>query len=62
MKVLRLREWREKRALTQEELGQKAGVTRGTVNRIEQGADAFPTTVRKLAAALGIDPAELRDE
>lgn len=60
VKVLRLREWRERRALTQEELAQKAGVGRGTIIRIERGADAFPPTVRKLATALGIDPADLQ--
>lgn len=62
MKVLRLREWREKRALTQDELAQKSGVSRGTIIRIERGAEAFPPTVRKLAAALNVDPSELRGE
>jgi transcriptional regulator with XRE-family HTH domain len=59
MMLPRLREWRERRALTQDELAQKAEVSRGTVNRIEQGHEAFPPTVRKLAQALGVDPGEL---
>lgn len=59
MKLLRLKEWREKRALTQEQLADKSGVSRGTIARIERGEDTFPTTVRKLADALSVDPIEL---
>jgi transcriptional regulator with XRE-family HTH domain len=62
MMVLRLKEWRERRALTQDELAEKAGVSRGTVNRIEQGHEAFPPTVRKLAQALGVEPSALVGE
>ena len=50
---------RETRALTQQELAEKAGVTRGTVTRIEAGYDGYPPTIRKLAAALGVEPSEL---
>ena len=57
---LRLREWRERRLLTQRELAELVGVTQGTINRIERGVHRPRLgTVRKLAEALGVDPDEL---
>ncbi len=56
-KVQRLR---DKRALTQEELAEKAGLTVAALSRIERNnAEPRPTTRRKLAEALGVDPSEL---
>ena len=56
----RLREWRRARLLTQQELSTKAGVGRDTINAIERGHQgARGDTIRKLAEALGVDPAEL---
>ena len=56
-KVKRLR---DKRALTQEELAAKAGLTVAALSRIERNnAEPRPTTRRKLAEALGVDPSEL---
>jgi transcriptional regulator with XRE-family HTH domain len=56
----RLKELRIERALTQEELGERAGIGKNTVNRLEQDkTDPRPSTLRKLAAALGVAPAEL---
>ena len=56
----RLRAIRERRALSQRELSALAGVSRMTIVRLEAGGeDPFPTTVRKLAKALAVDPAEL---
>ena len=60
MQVSRLKEWRERRFLTQRELAAAAGTTAATVNRLERGRHAARiSTVRKLAAALAVDPAEL---
>ena len=60
MEVPNLRRVRERRLLTQAELAARAGVQRVTINRIETGATlARFSTVRRLAAALGVDPAEL---
>jgi transcriptional regulator with XRE-family HTH domain len=57
---LRLREWRERRLLTQAELAKRVGVSVGTVNRIERGANPPRlSTVRRLAEALGVDPDDL---
>ena len=56
-KVKRLR---DKRALTQEELAEKAELTVAALSRIERNnAEPRPTTRRKLAEALGVDPSEL---
>ena len=56
----RLKETRERRALSQRELSKLAGVSRVTIVRLEAGGeDPFPTTVRKLADALKVEPDEL---
>ena len=55
-----LREIRESRFLTQRELATKAGLTVATVSRLETGKRRpHFTTVRKLAAALGVRPEAL---
>jgi len=55
-----LRRVREARLLTQQELADRAGVHRVTIASLEttSGAARF-STVRKLAAALEVEPAEL---
>ena len=56
----RLRELRVQRALRQEDLAELAGVGKNTINRIEKNhTEPHMTTLRKLAAALEVDPAEL---
>jgi transcriptional regulator with XRE-family HTH domain len=42
-------------------LASKAGVTRQTVIRLEAGDSATVTTIRKLAKALGVKPADLME-
>ncbi len=59
MKLTRLLEHRVRAALSQRELAVRAGVTPMTVWRIEQGKEARPTTIRKLAKALKVKPVEL---
>lgn len=59
----KLRSWRKRRALTLEELGQKAGVSYNSVWRLEHGKHgARPSTLRKLAEALDIPVEELVGE
>jgi transcriptional regulator with XRE-family HTH domain len=59
-KLTRLKDVRQRKALTQQQLAEKAGVNRVTIARIEGGKDEpFPTTVRKVADALGVEPEEL---
>ena len=58
IKILRIR-----RALTQEELADKAGLSKNAVNRLElDKAEPRMSTLRKLAKALGVEPAELIGE
>ena len=56
----KLRRQRTRRALTQAELAERASVTTATVARIERDEiEPRMTTLRKLARALEVDPAEL---
>lgn len=56
----KLKAVRESKFLTQQDLADKAGVSRVAINRLERGdVDARFSTLRKLAAALDVPPAEL---
>ena len=56
----RLRQLRERQALRQEDLAALAGIGKNTVNRIEKNrTEPHMTTIRKLARALDVEPAEL---
>jgi transcriptional regulator with XRE-family HTH domain len=57
----KLRRARLDKPMTQEELSQKSGVTEATISRLESGSAARISTVKKLATALGVQPAELID-
>ena len=55
-----LRRWRTRRALTQAQLAENAGLGPNTIPRIERNeVEPHMTTVRKLADTLQVDPAEL---
>jgi transcriptional regulator with XRE-family HTH domain len=56
---IRLREWRQRRLLRQEDLAEKAQIGVTTIVRIEGGQGARISTLRKLAAALDITPEQL---
>lgn len=57
---LRLKEWRQRRAMTQDELASTSGVARTTIMRLEANeSEARPSTVRKLATALKVDTMDL---
>jgi DNA-binding XRE family transcriptional regulator len=51
--------WRLQRGYAQPELARRAGTTRVTVGRLENGGETRPTMVRKLAEALGLEPGDL---
>jgi transcriptional regulator with XRE-family HTH domain len=56
----RVKKVRERALLTQEELAERAGIGTATLNRIERDrVEPHFRTIRKLAKALGVDPAEL---
>ena len=59
----RLKTLRVRRALTQQELADRADVSSNTLNRIELNkAEPHMSTLRKLAKALDVDPTELIEE
>ncbi len=56
----RLRELRRLKVLTLRELEEESGVSYNTIWRLENGhRQARPSTIRRLTAALGVDPADL---
>ncbi len=58
----RIREARERAVLEQTELAQLAGIARVTLWEIEHGRRRpRPPTIRKIAAALGVNPSDLLD-
>jgi transcriptional regulator with XRE-family HTH domain len=58
--AVRLRELRERRALSLRELSSLSGVNYNSIWRIEAGrTGAKPRTVRRLAESLGVEPHEL---
>jgi transcriptional regulator with XRE-family HTH domain len=59
----RLKTLRIRRALTQQELADRAGVSSNALNRIELNkAEPHMSTLRKLAKALDVNPTELVGE
>jgi transcriptional regulator with XRE-family HTH domain len=58
--VTKLKELRQRRVLTLHELEERSGVSYNTIWRLENGrTGAQPRTIRKLAAALSVEPEEL---
>jgi transcriptional regulator with XRE-family HTH domain len=57
----RLRKVLDRRLLSQRELAERAGLSPTTILKLESGrvVDPHPRTIRKLADALEVDPAEL---
>ena len=59
----RLKRLRTLNALTQAELAEQAGLTTAAVARIERDeAEPRPSTLRKLAKALSVQPRDLIEE
>jgi transcriptional regulator with XRE-family HTH domain len=60
----KLKSLREQQFLTREELAEKVGSHRDHIGRLERDEIDNPrmTTIRKLADALGVDPAELVED
>ncbi len=56
----KLRRLRRQAALSQQELAERAGTTQETISRLERGHhSARGRTLRRLAEALGVEPADL---
>ena len=57
---MRLRRLRKELALSQQDLERTSGVAQHTISDLESGKrGARPSTIRKLADALGVEPREL---
>ncbi len=57
---MRLRRLRKELALSQQDLERMSGVAQHTISDLESGKrGARPSTIRKLANALGVEPREL---
>jgi transcriptional regulator with XRE-family HTH domain len=58
--AMRVKEWRDRRGLTQEQLADKAGISRGYLARLETARqDPKLSTLEKIAKALKVDIAKL---
>jgi len=63
MDGVRLKHLRMERALSQDDLERMTGVAQATISALEHGKrPARPSTIRKLAEALGVEPKELMKE
>ncbi len=57
MDLPHLRAIRRRAVMSQEELAARSGVARDTISKLETGRRrAYPSTVRKLAGGLGVEP------
>ena len=57
MDLPHLRNLRRRAVMSQEDLAEKSGVARDTISKLETGQrGAYPSTVRKLAAGLDVEP------
>jgi transcriptional regulator with XRE-family HTH domain len=60
---MKLQELRRQALMTQHDLEEASGVSRDTIWRLEKGkTGAQPRTIKKLAAALGVDPRVLLED
>jgi transcriptional regulator with XRE-family HTH domain len=57
MDLPHLRSFRRRAVMSQEQLAEKSGVARDTISKLETGQRrAYPSTIRKLAAGLDMEP------
>ena len=57
MDIPHLRNLRRRAVMSQEDLAEKSGVARDTISKLETGQRrAYPSTIRKLAAGLEVEP------
>ena len=57
MDIPHLRDLRRRAVMSQEDLAERSGVARDTISKLETGQrGAYPSTIRKLAAGLDVEP------
>ncbi len=60
MDLPHLRRLRQRAVLSQDQLAQRSGVARDTISKLENGQRrAYPSTIRKLATGLEVEPGML---
>ncbi len=60
MDLPHLRNLRRRAVMSQEDLAERSGVARDTISKLETGQrGAYPSTIRKLAAGLDVEPGML---
>ncbi len=60
MDLPHLRNLRRRAVMSQEDLAERSGVARDTISKLETGQrGAYPSTIRKLAAGLEVEPQTL---
>jgi transcriptional regulator with XRE-family HTH domain len=57
--TVKLKNLRQQKVLTIERLAAQAGVSKNTISKAERGGSIYPSTIYKLAHALGVEPSEL---
>ncbi len=57
--MVKLKSLRKQKVLTIEQLAAQAGVSKNTVSKAERGGSIYPSSVHKIATALGVEPSEL---
>ena len=57
--MAKLKELRRQNVLTIEQLAARAGVSKNTISKAERGGSVYPSSIHKLASALGVEPQEL---
>jgi transcriptional regulator with XRE-family HTH domain len=57
--AVKLKDLGKQRVLTIEQLAAQAGVSKNTTSKAENGGSIYPSSVRKIASALGVEPGEL---
>ena len=58
-----MRRLRQQAVMSQQQLADESGVARDTISKLETGQRrAYPTTIRKLAASLGVEPQKLVED
>jgi transcriptional regulator with XRE-family HTH domain len=57
--VVKLKNLRNQKVLTIEQLATLAGVSKNTISKAEQGGSIYPSSVHKIARALDVEPSEL---
>ncbi len=57
--MVKLKSLRKQKVLTIEQLAARAGVSKNTVSKAERGGSIYPSSVHKIATALGVEPSEL---